>query len=790
MKTLTVPSAQPMKPIAKYSRFLPAALVAVALLNAANPLRGKERKSSAAPPPVAPAKSGRVQAGPQQDGTVLVTTNQFVTPLGKVLTTPDERPKDLLLSPDGSILAVLTTDKIHLFKTDGASVDSFPVKPGPLGLAWHPKGRMLFVSGAGGKVYQISKAEDSWKLAAFPVVDKNKPVKVFKVEDPSPPSSAKPADPVQPEPNVTGLAVSPDGRRLYAALSISNAVLVYDLEQKVCVGIVPTGLAPYRVLLSPDGNTLYTANRAGRAPRENEPAELSAGSLIRVDAETDAALRGSVSIIDTETMNSVEIEAGRQPSALAFSADQKLLYVAQSDDDSVGVLDLSARKFVRSISLVPPQDPGFGQMPTALSVGGDGRTLFVTCGGINAVANINLPDEKISGYFPTGWFPIALAEFKGSLFVASSKGIGARAKPEAEKPSKRKRRTGAKPAGDEDAATTGSEGFKVKGSTGTVQFITPAQQQAKSEHTRRVALNNDWGREELPARPDRAPLPVPERVGEPSLFKHVIFVIKENHTYDLNLGDMPEGNGDPSLCLFGAEVTPNQHALARQWVLLDNTYTSGTNSADGHQWTVSGVANAYMEQNFSVKARSYPFAGGDPLAYSPKGFLWTSATKAGKSVRVYGEFANKSKATDTLGKLKNPSWKDLWDDYKTGGKRFAVTATTENVALTPHLHPHYAGFLLTVSDQCRADQYLAEFNDWVASGNMPDLSIVLLPTDHTSGTRPGLPTPRAAVADNDLALGRIVDSVSHSRFWSETLILVIEDDSQFGLDHVDGHRTT
>lgn len=757
---------------------------------------GEPTPSPGEPPsPASQAAPGRRLAGQQDDGSVLVTTNQFVTPLGKVQAVADERPKDLALSPDGSLLAVLTTSRVHFYKADGTHIDSVSVKPGPLGLAWHPNGRTLFASGVGGKVYRMTRGEKGWSATAFPIVDRGKPVKVFKPDDLSPPSAAKPPDPVKPEPHVTGLAVAPDGRRLYAALSISNAIVVYDLTQEEEESrLVTTGLAPYRILLSPDGRTLYTANRAGRAAQEHEPGALSAGSRVRVDPETDAALRGSVSIIDTKTLTAVEIESGRQPAALAFSADQKLLYVAQSDEDTVGVLDIGARKFVRTLSLLPPQDPGFGQIPTGLALAGDGKTLYVACGGINAVAAIDLPDEKISGYFPTGWFPIALAERKGALFVASSKGFGARSQVKASKHPQKK--DGGAPAPSAPAEETGDlqlggkGGYAVKGSLGTVQFITASQRQAKSEHTRRVALNNGWGREEPPARPGLAPVPVPERVGEPSLFKHVVFVIKENHTYDLNLGDMPEGNGDPSLCLFGEEVTPNQHALARQWVLLDNTYTSGTNSADGHQWTVSGVANAYIEQNFSVKARSYPFNGGDPLAYSPKGFLWNAAVKAGKSVRVYGEFVNKPRVVDTTDPARSASWTDVWEDYKAGTGRFEMTAVTENAALTPHLHPHYVGFPLTVSDQWRADQYLAEFQEAVASGDMPALTIMLLPADHTSGTKPGLPTPRAAVADNDLALGRIVGALSHSRFWPETLVLVIEDDSQLGLDHVDGHRTT
>lgn len=716
--------------------------------------------------PSAPAKTPPKLVGRQGDGSVLVTTNQMVTPLGLVKELPFERPKDLAVSPDGSLVAVLTTSKVNLFKPDGALVAALGIKPGPLGLAWHPDGKTLFASGTDGMVFRVAQTAGKWGATPFLVMDIKKPMKLFKAVDTSPPSEAKLGPPATAQPHLSGLAVAPNGERLYVGVSISNAVAVYDLTKNETLGFVPTGLAPYRILLSPDGKTLYTANRGGRAAKEGEPSATSAKSNVRIDPATDAALRGSLSIIDTEKLTSDEVDAGRQPAALAFSADGKLLYVAQSDEDSIGVFDPGERKFVRTISLQPPQDPGFGQMPNGLALATDGKRMFVTCGGINAVAELDLASEKITGYFPTGWYPLALGEKAGALFIGGSKGYGAQARAE------------------------GAAGLKVSGSLGTVQFITPAQQEAKSEHTRRVALNNAWGKTELPARPERAAVPVPERVGEPSVFKHVVFIIKENHTYDINLGDMREGNGDPALCMFGEEITPNEHALARQFVLLDNTYTSGTNSADGHQWTVSSVANSYMEQNFQSAARSYPYDGGDPLAYSPKGFLWNAALKAGKTVRVYGEFVNKPLIVDTTAATKKThSWKDLWDDYKAGGQRFQISAQTENASLRPHLHPHFIGFPIVVSDQWRADQYLADFRTFVEKGTMPNLSILLLPADHTSGTKPGLPTPRAATADNDLALGRIIDAISHSPIWKETLILVIEDDSQFGLDHVDGHRT-
>ncbi|HEU4754481.1 MAG TPA: alkaline phosphatase family protein, partial [Armatimonadota bacterium] len=510
--------------------------------------------------------------------------------------------------------------------------------------------------------------------------------------------------------------------------------------------------------------TLFAANRGGAPePAESRQTAESAGTFVRIDPKTDAALRGSLSIIDTEALAAREIEAGRQPSGMALSADGSRLYVADSDEDAVSILDVPARKVAGRVSVRPEQDPGFGQIPTDVALSADGETLYVACGGANAVAVLSTGRRpRVRGYLPAAWFPIALAEVDGRLVVASSKGVGAR-----------------------QANAAGS--FGVHASVGTLQFISPEDRKDLPALTRTVARNNLWG-EELPARRGISPVPVPERVGEPSVFKHVVYIIKENHTYDLTLGDMPEGNGDRRLTLFGEEVTPNQHALARQWVLLDNTYTSGTNSADGHQWTDSAVANGYMEQNYGAHSRSYPYDGGDPLAYSPEGFLWNAVAKKGLPLRVYGEFVNRPSIRDRE-KGERPTWKALWEDYKAGGNRFEILAHTDNAVLRPFLHPNFIGFPTTVSDQWRADQFLADLRAWEQKGEMPSLCMLLLPNDHTVGTRPGYPTPRAQVADNDLATGRIVESLSHSRFWKETLVLVIEDDSQMGLDHVDGHRT-
>jgi DNA-binding beta-propeller fold protein YncE len=708
-------------------------------------------------------QAGRLIPGRQANGTVLVTTGQTLTPIGRTTVFEYQRPKDLAVSPDGRFVAVLAHRRLLVLDLDGTRIADLPIAAGPLGVAFSPDGSRIYASAANGKVMVATWSDRTLKKDRDIAIDG-----VFESE------KKRTADP-----HLAGLAVSPDGKVLYAAMTTRNAVAVVDIESGKLNTVFATGVAPFHLALSADGRTLAVSNRGGRRvqppeaqidPGTNEsfrgtgvPTADSAGTPVQIDPVTDAAWRGSVTLVDTASGGEREVSVGRQPSGLCFSQDARRLFVTESDSDSVSFLDVPSGRVTGNLSVRPPQDPQFGQIPTQVSLSPDQRRLYVALGGVNAVAVVELgPKPTIAGYVPTGWYPIALKAVGDRLLVASSKGIGAR-------------------------PTDKQTGFGVHDSVGMLQSIELRDFSDLKAQTRKVASNNRWN--ELPAaRARRKPVPVPQRLGEPSTFKHVVYIIKENLTYDSTLGDMKEGNGDPSLCTFGEDVTPNHHALAREFVLLDNFYTSGTNSADGHQWTSSSVANGYTEQNYSSNVRSYPYDGGDPLAYSPQGFLWTAAHQAKKSVRVYGEFVNRPKIVNpATGKA--PSFLDAWNDYKSGKNSMIIEAHTDNAALRPFLHPHYIGFPTTISDQWRADQFLAELQGWEKSGAMPDLSIMLLPNNHTSGTRPGMPTPRASVADNDLALGRIVQGISKSKFWPETLIIVLEDDSQLGLDHVDGHRS-
>ncbi len=682
--------------------------------------------------------------GAQPNGGWMLPTNQLITPIGTLQKIEGARPKDMALSPDGKTLAVLTTESfaktaVSFFSPTGAPKGSLisSLSAGSLGIAWTPDSQSVYISTESGKIVHAVRDGSDWKS-----------------------ESSFEASNGTGNPQVNGLAVSSDGKTLYAALGMLNSVSILELPEGKLRKILPVGIAPYHISLARDGRNLYVSCMGGRIPAVDEKSvQTSAGTSVRVDSKTDATLHGSISAIDTRSHVVRDVEVGSQPLGMAITADGKTLYAAISNEDSLSVIDAIHLKVRKTISLRPADNPGFGQMPTSLTLSDDEKTLFASLGGSNSIAVVNVSKAlNIKGYIPAAWFPIAVTQKAGILMVASSKGIGPR--PESKT----------------------NNHWYVHDSVGTVQFIPASLIKDLKSNTHKVALNNRWG-QDLPARAGTAPVPIPERVGEASLFKHVVYIIKENQTYDSILGDMPEGNGDKSLNLFGEKITPNQHSLARQFVLLDNTFTSGTNSADGHQWCVQSAANAYLEQNYKAHIRSYPFDGGDSLATNSSGYLWSAVAKKGLTPRVYGEFVNKPQVTG--GKL---IWSNLWQDYKSGSNQYTITAHTDNATLRPYLHPNYIGWPTQVSDQWRCDQFLTDLATFEKRNRMPDLCILILPTDHTSGTDPGMPTPRACQADNDLALGRIVEGISHSQFWKDTLILVVEDDSQAAVDHVDGHR--
>ena len=470
---------------------------------------------------------------------------------------------------------------------------------------------------------------------------------------------------------------------------------------------------------------------------------------------------------------------GLHASGLARSPNGRYVVVANAGSDTLSVIDTRSDTVVQTIWAKPSPADLFGASPNALAFDPSGDTLYVANGTQNAVAvfRFRRDEAKLQGLIPVGWFPGALAYDKThrQLIVANIKGVGSTA--------------------GLDAAR--AEIGNSRQYHGTLSLVPVPKKRELADLTGRVQDNYRYPLLKEAARRPRAnvaPRPVPERVGEPSVFEHVVYIIKENRTYDQVLGDIPTGNGDPELCIFGEEVTPNQHKMVRDFVLLDNTYCSGILSADGHQWSDTAFATDYMEKSFAGFPRSYPDgmedSDVDALAYAPSGFIWDNAIAGGKSLRVYGEFAITETSWVDRDKKGTPEFLDYYRDFIDRTGLIEISSRPAIESLRSYLDMETVGWDMDIPDVFRAAQFIKELRAFERTGQMPNLIIICLPNDHTSGTRYGAPTPAAQVADNDLAFGQIVEALSHSRFWPKTCIFGIEDDPQAGWDHVSGYRTT
>ncbi|MCY3021222.1 MAG: hypothetical protein NTW87_19585 [Planctomycetota bacterium] len=523
-----------------------------------------------------------------------------------------------------------------------------------------------------------------------------------------------------------------------------------------------------------------TSTRGNNVQRVN----LQTGAVDEVIETTTIANDGTVSVVepvDGKWKQTQTIRVGLHPSGMTFDKRAKLLFVANANSDTVSVLDTESGEVLEQTRYVLEARLPFGSGCNAVALSPSGDTLYVANGTNNCVVvshrvvDVELaaaaprprfPGMARGGLIPTGWYPGAVcASSDGKkLYVANIKGHGSLSQP--------------RPV---------EKGKQSKDHLGSVSSIDVPDAQQLKRYTEQVNANNRLAYSlaglEKP-RADAKAAVVPERHGEPSLLKHVIYIIKENRTYDQVLGDMKEGDGDPNLTMFGEEVTPNHHALARQFTLFDNFYCSGVLSADGHNWTCAAYATDYLERSFGGFTRSYPDNGEDPLAYARSGFLWNNALARGKTIRNYGEFI-----WDEPFAPPGTTWTDLYNDYKNNTSNVKVKVRVTVKALEPYTREGYPWFPLIMPDVYRARLFMSDLKDYEEKGEFPNLTLLTLPCDHTVGTRPGFPTPRAAVADNDLALGQIVEAVTKSRFWPETCIFVVEDDPQSGFDHVDAHRT-
>jgi YVTN family beta-propeller protein len=701
----------------------------------------------------------QLKVGVQPDGSIVVPTNQVLTPAGVQITFPG-RPVDLAFADDGKTLLVKNKNDLVFIDTASnkiAQVLALPNKAGfsVVGLAVH--GTSVYATDAGDDV-RVAERGRNGKYAW------TKSLTLLKPRD------GKAAYPA-------GVLVHPGGDYLWVTSTRGNSIQLISTTRGSVEALIKVGVAPYGLVATADG--LFVSNWGGDPPGKDNPQALTSGTPIRIDPSTGVANQGTVTALHLSNRRGpvTSIPVGLHPSGMALSRHGKFLYVANANSDTVSVIDTADRRVIETIPCRPMARLPFGSGCNALALSPDGGTLYVANGTNNCVAVVELgknvseaagdrpAGSRVLGLIPTGWYPGALLLSRNgkTLYVANVKGHGSLSRP--------------RPI---------EKGMNSHDHLGSVSVIPIPDAGQLAAFTERVNRNNRLAYSLAGLDPPRTgikPVPVPERHGEPSIFKHVIYVIKENRTYDQVFGDVKEGNGDPNLVLFGEEVTPNHHALARQFTLLDNFYCSGVLSADGHTWVNEAYVSDYLEKAFGGFTRSYPDDGSDPLAYVSQGFLWSNALAHNKTLRNYGEYVRNDFVPKTA------TWTDFYQDFVRGTRKFKAVATANIGALQPYTHTGYPWFPLLMPDVYRAQLFIDELRGFEQKGEFPNLVYVTLPCDHTDGTRPGAPTPRAMVADNDLALGRIVEAVSHSKFWKDSCILVVEDDPQNGFDHVDAHRT-
>ncbi|MGW3206075.1 alkaline phosphatase family protein [Streptomyces sp. NPDC001135] len=693
---------------------------------------------------------GTDQVGQVTDHGQVISSDQYIAPYGDRLVLNNGKIMSSSVSPDGTHLAAAVTDggsalavvDVQNWKVQqvvGTAASSTPRlssnSVGQEGPTYSPDGKQLWLGQTDGYTRFTVNPDGT---VANPT-----PVKI-------PADGAKRA--------LVGQAVfSPDGSTVYSAVNGQNRVVAIDAATGAVKQSWPVGNAPRDMVLA--GGKLYVSNEGGRPARSDDTTMNSYGTQVPADPETGATTTGTVSVIDlaNPTADPASIDVGLHPTALY--ARGRALFVTNTASNDVSVIDTARDKVVQTISTQPWPEASVGYEPNAVTLTDDGR-LLVTLGRANAVAvyRYRSPLEPVGlvGLLPTDYFPAEITTVGDQVLVSNTRGIDAR------RPNN--------PAGHGTHDTTSS----------VQQFTLPDDSVIRSE-TVKVFRQNGWtpGSVELAKGKGHArPIPVPARLGDPSTIKHVFLIVKENRTYDQVYGDMPEGNGDPSVTQFGENVTPNQHALARQFGLYDNTYDIGTNSAEGHNWLMQADDPEYTESSAGEYQRSYDTEN-DALGHQKSGFIWTGAQAAGKTVRDFGEFQSiESKPADA-------TWQNLYCDAKDMDATGRTTAyPIQTGSAIPSLNavsaPGFPMFDLDVPDIYKYEIWKQDFE----KNGPANLNMFWFSNDHTGGPA----SPAAQVADNDLAVGRMVDEISHSPYWKDSAIFVAEDDSQAGLDHVDGHR--
>jgi DNA-binding beta-propeller fold protein YncE len=679
------------------------------------------RRSAAADEPAPPPR----WPGVQSDGRTLLPNQWTLQPAGKQIPLGDF-PVHIVLDPSRRWAAVLHCGygehEIVVVDLEHNEIVSRTKLPESFyGLTFDPAGKRVFASGAEFEVvHQFEFAEGK--------LTDHKELRISEVHTHGVPA---------------GIACSPDGKTLFVANAWGNRISFVPLDDPTKIEdlTLAKDSYPYAMLPTRDGRRLYTSL-------------WGHGSVTVVDPDARK-------IVAEWPVEAAHGSANSHPTEMVLSPDEKLLYVACANSNSAVVIDTSSGRALEQISSALYPHVPHGSTPNSLALSSDGKVLLVANADNNNLAMIDVsrPGHSRSlGFIPVGWYPTSVrftAENK-QILVANGKGIEPRANPDGPDPSVPHKKT------------KQYIGGLLRGTLSVIEAPSPEEMARYSQQARKASpLSAGLA---APVQPS-AGNAIPAKVGDRSPIKHCLYIIKENRTYDQVLGDVKEGNGDPKLAIFGERVTPNIHALAREFVLLDNLYCDSEVSADGHEWSTAAYATDFTEKTWPLHYRGhaydkigYPSEGKFPIEFPTAGYIWDRCKEASVSYRSYGEFI------DNAAKAGDPSH-----------------ATMKS--LEGHFDPSYHGWDLDYLDAKRADRFLAELNGYEQSGGLPQFIVLRLPNDHTHGTTLGKPTPTAMVAENDLALGRLIEGVSRSKFWPEMAVFVIEDDAQNGSDHVDAHRT-
>ena len=685
---------------------------------------------------------GTDQVGQTVQQGLVVSDNQIISPYGDRLVLNNGKIMGSAVSPDGTHMAVTLADgsqAVGIVNLSNWTVQQY-TSPGGSDVGqesptYSPDGTQLWVGRNNGYT----------KFTVNPDGSLSNPVQIS-----IPAQGAKQA--------LVGKAVfSPDGSTVYSAVNGQNTVVAINAATGAIEQTWNVGNAPRDLVLA--GSKLYVSNEGGRPAKSGDTTINSYGTQVPASDFTGATTTGTVSVIDTANPSAAPatINVGLHPTALY--AKTGALFVTDTNSDTVSVIDTSSDKVVQTISTQPWPESKVGYEPDAVTLTDDGH-LLVTLGGANAVAvyKYTSPRDPVSyvGMIPTDYFPSDITTLGNTVLVTNMRGIDAR------------------------RSTTDAHG--THDTTASLTKFTLPSDRAIRAMTGTVFQNNGWtpGSVTYANRHSKAkPVPVPTRIGDPSTIKYVYLIVKENRTYDQQFGDIAKGNGDSAFTQFGEAVTPNNHALVQQFGLYDNFYDAGTNSAEGHNWMMQADNPDYTQSLAGQYIRSYDTED-DALGHQESGFIWTGAEAAGKTVRDFGEFQQ------FLTKPVGATWQNLYCDARnmesnpSATTAYQMTLTSPIPSLNNVSDTAFPKFDTSVPDIYREQIWRRDFE----KNGPANLNMFWLSSDHTGGP----PSPAAQVADNDLALGQMVDEISHSKYWPQSAIFVVEDDSQAGVDHVDGHR--